>query len=238
MELESLIIIIVAILVGVSGQIAYLFIIDHEMMKVTKAKMKELQAQLKQVKPDDPRFKELYKQVMAENSKMMKESFKPTFVTFIPFLIVFFLMSYFFNYAPVAVGVPIQMAVIGHVNGTLFSAGNCATFNKADNITMLSSSSITSQVSFSNAKCMMLLKQGTATYNTSLSGLIGAASIKTYPIDNISLKFTPNTYIVTSMPFSIPFIGNKLNWFWTYFIVTFLSSIALNRVFAHYKLIS
>jgi hypothetical protein len=40
------------------------------------------------------------------------------------------------------------------------------------------------------------------------------------------------------MPFSLPLIGNKLNWYWAYLIITFVTSIALNRIFAHYKLIA
>ncbi|MCL4406955.1 MAG: EMC3/TMCO1 family protein [Candidatus Parvarchaeota archaeon] len=240
MGYETLIIIVVSILVGISGQLAYLFVVDHEMMRTSKGRIKELQQQMKLIKPNDPNFKPLYKEIMAENSKLMKEQFKPTFITFIPFLVVFFIMSYLFNYAPVAVGVPVQMSISGHVNGTLSSAASCVSFNKSSSISLFSNdSSINTPVSFSGSgPCQLILSQNKVNYNTTLSGIIGATSIKSFKIDNVSLKVTPNIYIVTGMPFSIPLIGNKLNWFWTYFIVTFISSIALNRVFAHYKLIA
>lgn len=240
MGYETLIIIVVSILVGISGQLAYLFVVDHEMMRTSKGRIKELQQQMKLIKPNDPNFKPLYKEIMAENSKLMKEQFKPTFITFIPFLVVFFIMSYLFNYAPVAVGVPVQMAISGHVNGTLSSATSCVSFNKSSSISLFSNdSSINTPVSFSGSgPCQLILSQNNVKYNTTLSGVIGATSIKSFKIDNVSVKVTPNIYVVTGMPFSIPIIGNKLNWFWTYFIITFISSIALNRVFAHYKLIA
>ena len=43
MNLETIAVILISIAVGASGQIAYLFIVDHEMVRTSKAKLKELQ---------------------------------------------------------------------------------------------------------------------------------------------------------------------------------------------------
>ncbi len=83
---SALIVIIVSIIVGVAGQLSYLFIVDQEKLKLSKGKIRELQQKLKGLKYDDPNFKQLYNELMQENSKIMRESMKPTFITFIPFL--------------------------------------------------------------------------------------------------------------------------------------------------------
>ena len=102
MSLAALYVILIALGVGLAGQIAYLFIVDHEIVRNSKTRTKEIQAQIKelrkqvqanQIKADDPKFKELQTEMLKESGKMMKQTTKPTFVTLVPFLIVFFIMS-------------------------------------------------------------------------------------------------------------------------------------------------
>ena len=137
-SIDGLIVILIAIGVGISGQIAYLIIVDQEVVRASKGKIKELQKELKLVKPGEPRFKELYSQIMSENGRVMKQSMKPTFVTFVPFIIVFLVMSSFFSYVPIAQGTSIQSILSGPVNGTLSFTNNCLTLNDSSNLTLVS----------------------------------------------------------------------------------------------------
>ncbi len=239
MNAETLIIILISIAVGASGQIAYLFIVDHEMVRTSKAKIKELQTKMKGMKPDHPEFKPTYSQLMSENSKIMKQSMKPTFITFVPFLIVFLLMSSYFSYVPVAVGSPITATFSGNINGSLFSNNSCITFNGNKNISIFSNdSSLKLNVSATTAgNCTVVLLSNGKMYNSTFS-LVGSSGPKTISLNSTKLKFIPNTFIVANLPFSIPIIGNKLNWYWAYLIITFVTSIALNRILSHFKLIA
>ena len=65
MNIEIIAIILISIAVGASGQIAYLFIVDHEMVRNSKVKIKELQQKMKGMKPDHPEFKPTYSQLMS-----------------------------------------------------------------------------------------------------------------------------------------------------------------------------
>ncbi len=239
MSIDTLLVILIAIIVGASGQLAYLYLIDHEMMKSSKSRIKELQQQLKQFKPGEENFKQVYAQVTAETSKMMKQSFKPTYVTIIPFLIIFFLMSTYLSTVPIAIGSSVHMILSGPVNGTLSFASSCVTISNSSSLTVLSSSlpqGFTAAIR--SATCTALLSQNGNTYNASLSGMIGSHTVKTYHIANATMSFSPNPVIVATLPFSIPFIGNAINWFWAYVFFSFVTSITLNRIFKHYKMIT
>ena len=141
MNLSDIIIIVVSIIVGASGQLAYLFIVDHEIVRASKQHIKELQGKMKGMKPDHPEFKPTYAEIMAENSKMMKQTMRPTFVTFVPFLIVFFIMSSFFSYAPITAGTTFSSTLSGSANATLIAQNSCLQFNGSNNISLSSNSS-------------------------------------------------------------------------------------------------
>jgi hypothetical protein len=89
----------------------------------------------------------------------------------------------------------------------------------------------------SSSDCNVMLLTSNRTYNVSLTGLIGSRSPKVYTLGPAKLSFTPDTLVITSLPFSIPLIGNQLNWFWTYFILSLVSSLVLRQILVHYKLI-
>jgi hypothetical protein len=239
MTIEAIAVILISLAVGVSGQLAYLLLVDHEMVRNSKARIKELQRKMKGMKPEHPEFKPTYSELMGENSKIMKQSMKPTFITFVPFIIVFLLMSSYFTYAPVSVGSPISAVFSGTINGTLFSFNNCVVFNGHNNISVFSNN--TSLKLSANAtksgSCTIGLQTGGKTYNTSFS-LVGVSHIDTISLNSTKIEFVPNTFIVADLPFSIPLIGSKLNWYWAYFIISFMTSIVINRILVRLKLIA
>ena len=239
MNIDVIAVILISIAVGASGQIAYLFIVDHEMVRASKTRIKELQSKMKGMKPDHPEFKPTYSELMAENSKIMKQSMKPTFITFVPFLVIFLLMSSYFSYAPVTLGSPITAVFSGNINGTLFSANNCITFNGHNNVSIFSNDTslkMTANVT-KTGRCTLFLLTNGKVYNNSLS-LVGESKVQTINLNSSKVEFTPNTFIITKLPFSLPLIGNELNWYWAYLIITFITSITLNRILAHFKLIA
>ncbi|EEZ92676.1 MAG: hypothetical protein BJBARM4_0726 [Candidatus Parvarchaeum acidiphilum ARMAN-4] len=239
MNIDVIAVILISIAVGASGQIAYLFIVDHEMIRNSKVKIKELQQKMKGMKPDHPEFKPTYSQLMSENSRIMKQSMKPTFITFVPFLVIFLLMSSYFSYAPVMLGTPITATFSGNINGSLFSANNCVTFNGHDNVSIFSNETSLSMKANAtkSGSCTLFLLTNGKLYNNSFS-LVGNSKVQTIPLNSSKVEFVPNPFIVTKLPFSLPLIGNQLNWYWAYLIITFVTSITLNRVFSHFKLIA
>lgn len=155
----SLLLILISIAVGAAGQIAYLVVVDHELVRASKGKIKEIQQKAKQYKPESQEYKTLLKEMLAENSKIMKQTFRPTIITFVPFLIVFLLISHFFSFAPVQTGVPIQLSLSGNVNGTISSQSQCITFSNSSSLSLLSNkSSITTQATVKSDNCTMTFR--------------------------------------------------------------------------------
>ena len=237
MLLEAWVVIIMGIVVGVAGQLSYLFLVDQNLIKDLKIKMKELQVQLKGKSRTDPDYMELQNQLLRHNATMMKHTMKPTYVTFVPFLIIFLLLEFYVSTVPVAIGQSLPLSISGTFNGSISSLSNCIKLNGGYNATMriVKSESFSSVVSSSD--CNVMLSTSNRTYNVSLTGLIGSRSSKVYTLGPAKLSFTPDTLVITSLPFSIPFIGNQLNWFWTYFILSLVSSLVLRQILVHYKLI-
>ena len=240
MSLDQIAVVLIAIAVGVSGQLAYLFVVDHEMVRASRGRIKELQSEMKQVKPGEPRYKEIFNEMMAENSKVMKQTaMKPMFVTFVPFIIVFLMMSAYFSYVPIAIGAPIHTVVSGNFNGTVYSANNCISLNKTYNLSFSQSNLPQSFDSVLNSRtCTLFSTQGSKTYNVSLAGLLNDNHPKSYLLGHAKVAFYPKTLIIATLPFSLPFIGKDMTWFWAYFIVSLITSLVFGRILRHYKLIA
>ena len=239
MSFDQIAVILIAIAVGVSGQLAYLFVVDHELVRASRGRIKELQGELKQVKPGEPRYKELFAEVMAENSKVMKQTMKPTFVTFVPFIIVFFLMSAYFSYVPVAIGVPIHTVVSGNFSGTVYSTDNCVSLNKTSSISFSSSSPPKSFDSVLNSRiCTLFSTQGAKTYNVSLASLSNDNQPKSYTLGGAKVTFYPKPLVILTLPFSLPIIGKDMTWFWAYLLASLITSLSFGKILRHYKLIA
>jgi uncharacterized membrane protein (DUF106 family) len=79
---------IVSILVTFVSTIAHKWLTNQEHMKSLKKRQKEIQKELKGCK-DECLMKELNSEMLKLTGVMMKSSFKPMFVTIIPFLLLF-----------------------------------------------------------------------------------------------------------------------------------------------------
>ena len=79
---------VVALLMTLVSTIVQKKFTDQEHLKHLKQRQKELQKELKKEKDQDI-LKELNAEFLGLTSSMMKSSFKPIFVTFIPFILIF-----------------------------------------------------------------------------------------------------------------------------------------------------
>lgn len=82
-------IILVSLVVAIFISIVNYFIMDKVRMRELKEIQKACQIKLKNAKGDMNKMSEINKQMMACSTEMMKHSFKPMLVTFIPIIIVF-----------------------------------------------------------------------------------------------------------------------------------------------------
>lgn len=90
-------IVIIAILVTLISSIITKFLTDQEHLKKLKDRQKELQSQLKTCKGDQCKMMEIQSEMLQITGTMMKSSFKPMFVTLIPFLLLFYWIKSVYN---------------------------------------------------------------------------------------------------------------------------------------------
>ena len=81
--------IIISFVITLIVTIAYKYLTNQELMKTLKEDGKKLQAEMKNNKDNTAKMLEIQKQAMEKNMKYMMHSFTPTFITFIPLLIIF-----------------------------------------------------------------------------------------------------------------------------------------------------
>ena len=67
----------------------YKLVTNQALMKEMKEEIKSLQGQMKEQKDNHEKMMEIQKKAMEKNLQYMKHSFKPTFFTLIPLLIIF-----------------------------------------------------------------------------------------------------------------------------------------------------
>jgi len=79
---------VVSVIVTFVSTVAHKWLTNQEHMKSLKKRQKEIQKELKGCK-DECKMKELNSEMLKMTGVMMKASFKPMFVTIIPFLLLF-----------------------------------------------------------------------------------------------------------------------------------------------------
>lgn len=83
----------ISILLSLITTLVYKYATNQSVMKELKADLKKYQEQMKDHRDNPTEVLEIQKKAMEVNSKYMKQSFKPMFITLIPFLIIFYLLK-------------------------------------------------------------------------------------------------------------------------------------------------
>ncbi len=77
---------------------------DQELLKRIKEEMKELQNEMKLLKDNPGRMREIQSQIAATNMKAFKQSIKPSLYTIIPFIVIFGWLNANISYLPLMPG--------------------------------------------------------------------------------------------------------------------------------------
>jgi len=105
--------------VVLASQFAHMKLTNREMMTEMKNEIKKLRKKLKELSPKDKEFIEIQNKMINLNMKMMKESLKPTMVTFLPFLLIFWLLSSIYSGTGPIFVLPFSLPIIGNDLGWL-----------------------------------------------------------------------------------------------------------------------
>ena len=84
--------------------LVYKFMSDQEAMKRLKQEAKDIQGRIKEIKEDPAKIMELQKGAMEKQMQLMRHSFKPMLLTFIPIIIIFGWLQVNMVYDPIMPG--------------------------------------------------------------------------------------------------------------------------------------
>lgn len=104
-------IVIVSFAIALFNSWVYKLMTDQHQMKALKDEMKKMQDEVRKYKDNASKMMEIQGKLMKRNLDYMKHSFKPTFVTMIPILIILGWMTSHLAYDPVMPGVPVNVTV-------------------------------------------------------------------------------------------------------------------------------
>jgi uncharacterized membrane protein (DUF106 family) len=95
---------IVSLGVSIIITVIYYFMTDQKEMKELKEKTKEYQKEIRKSRDDPKKMMQLNKKAMEVNTKYMMKSLKPTLVTFLPIILIFAWLSGNLAYEPLHPG--------------------------------------------------------------------------------------------------------------------------------------
>jgi uncharacterized membrane protein (DUF106 family) len=205
---------------GVSSGLALLTqIINKLMINEKKAdemtnEMNSIQKELKTLDPKSKEFSNKQEKMLDINLDRMKMQFKPMFVTFLPYIIMFYIVSGFFAYGTIVVGSTVDLSISG--NGHVYS--DCLGIDK-DVINKLSE-----KVNITSENCTMTLGNTTTTLE------LGKNKPILFTAENMEINIMPPSREYIPLPVSLPIVGDSLGWLGVFIIFSFASSAILSKL--------
>jgi len=223
-------IILVSFFVALTMTMVYKWMTDQELMKVLKADMKNFQKEMKELRDHPEKVIAVQKRAMQTNMKYMMQSFKPTFVTMIPILLIFGWLNAHLAFMPILPDTAFNTIVEFDED----MAGNIDIV-APEEITLLSGKS----VDIENGKAFWTLKGPLGRhvleykYNNKShfrSVLISETQEYEPPVKTIKENGI-NTITIDNEPFKpLNLFGWQIGWFWTYVIFSVIFSMSLRKI--------
>ncbi len=228
-------VLIVSVLTTVLITFIYKWMTNQKEMKHMKEQIKHHQKEMKQCKNDVNKMMAINKQVMDLNMKYMKQSLKPTLITFIPIIIIFAWLNATLAYDPIMPGQ--QFTTTMEFQKGIFGEAHITT---TDAIAVLNNA--TAQINQETRKAIWTLeaeKEGKTSIEYEYQG-------KTYINEVLITKQQKYLPIITAVndgyvkqitvdnPSLVIFklFGLRFTWLWTYIILSLILGLGLRKIFS------
>jgi uncharacterized membrane protein (DUF106 family) len=210
----------ILIIGGISSGLALLTQIINKLMINEKRademtnEMNRIQKELKTIDPKSKEFSDKQEKMLDINLDRMKMQFKPMFVTFLPYIIMFYILAGVFAYGPIVVGSTVGLSITG--SGHVYS--DCLGINK-DVIDKLSE-----KVNITSENCTLTLGKTTTAIE------LGNNKPISFTAENMAINIMPPGRKYIPLPVSLPFVGDSLGWLGTYIIFSFIASAIISKL--------
>ena len=233
------IIFILALITTFITTIIYKYATDQKRLKEIKTKLKDLRKKMKDNSKDTKKVMSLQKEMMELNMEMMKQSFKSMLYTFIPLIILFGWMSANIAYQPINPGEEFTVTArisnsypyaLSEINLSIVPTGTVER-NEAYVPSKESRREIQWKVTAPEEGMHTIIIESN-TFKESKDILITNSKKYINPVKDIKqsqlLRIEVGNQPVR--PLAEMGIGLKLNWLWTYIILSVLFSILLRKI--------
>jgi len=223
-------IIIVAILVALVMTIIYKFMTDQHVMKSLKQEMKDMQAEVKKFSHDPTKALSIQKDMMSKNMEYMMHSMKPTFVTFIPIILIFGWLASHLAFVPIMPGQDFTTTVE-------FAQGTSGIINieVPEELLVISGR----EIEIENGRAVWTLKGPAGEYDLTYKFkdrtyikpvIITEDQRYIEPVKKIDDEFI-STISVDNEPLKpLNLFGWQIGWLGTYIIVSIIASMSMRKV--------
>lgn len=224
-------VIILSFLVSVLMVFIYKWMTNQDEMKIMKRDIKKYQKQMREYRKEPEKMMAIQKKVTALNMKYLKESFKPTLVTFIPIIIIFGWMNAHLYYEPISPGDKFDVDVFL----TSFNKGGVLSVDIPEGIEVIGSLSkdVSSEIetfSFKGSAGEYWLSFSFLNDSVQKNVIISDDLQYAPPIENFEDK-SISQVVVKQERLKVLF---GLSWLWTYIIFAVFLSMFLRKLLKVY----
>ncbi len=214
----QLIVGIIAIALSVFSVIVSKLVMDEDKLKEARERMKENQKKIKHLKPGSKEYDEIQEQIIKDTMFVTKESYKPMLYTTVIFIAVLWWLSSNFAYAPIGVNSTIFLSVTGnvYVNSTCLNLSKMAPVSGEYLVTSENCS-----VDINGTKVMIPMS---------------SKEVIKKEVNGAKVEIKPPKLVFFTLPFSIPYIGNKIGYFGYYLLISLVTSGILNMLLKNVRI--
>lgn len=236
-------VIILSFFIALFINIVTKLVTDQNKMKALKEDMKSFQKRAKEIKDTEKRM-EVQKQAMNKNFEYMKHSFRSTFVTLIPLLLIFGWMQLHLGYVPIYADAPFDVSMQfndGITGSATIEAPNLELIPSNVNATIEQEK----EKNIVDGKVGWKLKGDPGDYIVSYAFMnktyTNEVSINEpgkfgYKVPDTAVRdgIVKNINVGLEKIYIIELFGLRLTWFWSYVILSIAISLALRKVMGVY----
>lgn len=226
-------VLILSLLLSFVVTLVYKYFTDQKMMKSAREEVKQMQAEMKQHKQDPKKMMEIQKKMMEKNMLLMKHSFKPTFITFLPLIIIFGWLQGHLTYGPLMPDQPFTVQAMvqqGQAGQLTLAPGDLELLGEANQTPV-------------NGMAMWSVKGKEGTHTVKVQAgdeafskdiLITSQQKYLQPVEPVNGKILKSINVLHDKLIVMNLFGWKLGWLGTYIIFSLVFSMGLRKVMKVY----
>lgn len=227
-----ILILILSIIVTLISTLTYKYTTDQKKIKLYRKEVKDMQKEMKEHKNDQKKMMNIQKEMMKKNGELMKQSFKPMLYTFIPLLLILGWMSATLAYEPIMPGVP--FAITATLDDNYIGNLSDIKITSDQKVKIKQDTDFVAEKGKQIRWIVQADKEGT--YNFLLEGegfketkkvIVTTEKKYTEPVSKYSGALKSVT--VSNKEVLIDFGIFKLNWLWSYILMSVIMSLGLRK---------